>query len=163
MFNSMGIRVRNDAELNVQNCEFVGGSSAIQISPIAKSVIVKDSLFKNCGKEDFYAYSAENACIQIIDDYSEVRNFKNEVIKEAYVELKCDGNVFEDNLCYPIAERAEADFANGGGHVSDYIGPNQCLMDSSSIDFFAVARCNCLAKCFDLAVARHSTVAQLLT
>ena len=113
-FVKSAITVNIGSSLKVESCVFDGGQSAIEISPIAKDVTVKNSVFKHCGHADEFAYSWEHACIQVInlDTVHDLRNKLIEGVK--MVKLECVGNVFQDNLCFPIAERAEIEYDEQG-------------------------------------------------
>ena len=91
----------NDTILNVDNCKFYSGSSAIRISPLAQKVVITNSTFNCCGVPDHYTEPEENACILLDGNF-----WKSELNEQDLVELICTDNVFEWNMCYPIAERA---------------------------------------------------------
>ena len=101
-----GVEVGKSGELIVENCKFNGGTSAIQISPDAKMVTVRNSIFRHCGRMDHgkWCNEGENACVLMTN--------KNETDNHPTVKLVCDGNIFEDNMCYPIAERARGEYVN---------------------------------------------------
>eukprot|EP01084_Bolivina_argentea_P015331 28660_1 len=102
-----GILVRKNACLNVTNSEFIGGTSAINISPVAKEVNILNSIFRNCGIEDGRFSSEEGGCILVSDvKYCDI-NIQNMNKRYTFVQLKCIGNIFEDNECFTIAERHE--------------------------------------------------------
>merc|ERR1712129_582944 len=101
------ITVRHGACLKVENCVFDQASTAIEMSPAAKEVIVENSLFTKCGMESEYSWFSEHACIQINDNqYFDVANGHTRDGHSYSVKLKCIGNTFEDNFSFPIAERA---------------------------------------------------------
>jgi len=110
-YEENGIIVRNGAKLEVKNCSFNGGSIGIEISPVAKHILVQDSVFTNNGQitgdEAFVmAPSEEYGCIQVFDNYGDVPH--DELPNEhQVVKLKCVNNTFRDNLCYPIVERSD--------------------------------------------------------
>lgn len=93
------ILVQGGSSLMVDNCAFYEGSSGIRITPDAQEVIIRNSKFKYCGQSASYRDSAENACILF--------DCNLYPLTEDFVKLICTGNIFEDNLCYPIAERAK--------------------------------------------------------
>ena len=96
--DSPGIMARVGSDLTIESCSFDGASTAIELSPCSGNVAITDSSFKHCGRASEYVSSSENACIQIFDDYDDMS-------EKSFVQLRCEGNVFENNLCYPIAER----------------------------------------------------------
>merc|ERR1712048_94615 len=51
-----GIAVRPSACVNINHCVFDGASTAITISPAAEQVIIKNTLFKGCGKETEFSH-----------------------------------------------------------------------------------------------------------
>lgn len=97
------ILVTEDSILNVDNCEFHSGSSAIRISPFAKRVIVTNSKFRYCGEADLFGRTSrqQNACILLDGNLGHSASTEEDLVK-----LICKQNIFEDNMCYPIAERA---------------------------------------------------------
>eukprot|EP01084_Bolivina_argentea_P015333 28662_1 len=100
-----GLQCRNDATLNVNNCEFIGGTTAIEISPISKEVNIINSVFNGCGIESDFCYEGETACVLVSEDsygdlHGSVEDYRNK-----FVYLKCIGNIFENNMCMTIAER----------------------------------------------------------
>ena len=104
LFQETGIMVRKFANLNVDNCEFDGATVAIEISPLANNVEVRNSIFRNCGLGNDHRNIGEDACIQIEDSCHDLKTEEDRGY--CFVKLVCDGNVFEDNYGYPIAERA---------------------------------------------------------
>eukprot|EP01084_Bolivina_argentea_P277017 472782_1 len=111
-----GIVVRSLSCLSVNECEFDGATTAIELSPITEKVVVLDSLFTHCGLSDDIFVSGEKACIQMNDAYGDLMHidFENESDEIPFAQLICDGNLFTDNLCYPIAERARAKLDDNG-------------------------------------------------
>eukprot|EP01084_Bolivina_argentea_P103958 186193_1 len=99
---SFGISVQENASLNVINCEFIGGSSCIDMSPAANEVNINKCIFKNCGESNKDAEMGANGCIIIAEFYEEM--IDHEINRDGFVTLNCVGNVFEDNMCYPICQ-----------------------------------------------------------
>ena len=120
-YRQTGILLRDGAKLDAINCQFVGGSIGIEISPIAKSVNINNCLFRNNGQltgeeASVITPADEYGCIQIFDDYGDIApsNSYNQDSDDSqlqlFVQLKCIGNTFQDNLCYPIVERSNGDY-----------------------------------------------------
>ena len=105
MFADTGILVRKSSHLNVNYCEFEEATVAIDITPSADNVQIRNSTFKKCGMGNHIRSIGEDACIQIEDTYGEL--FDKRDREFSFVKLVCDGNIFEDNYGYPIAERAK--------------------------------------------------------
>lgn len=113
-----GVYVDRGAMLESVNCEYRFLSPAIKISRDADAVTVKDSKFGICGGElwGHYRPHTSKACIEIEEiggSRHPVYMMWDEVMRDIYrngdwgewVKLKCEGNVFENNYGYPIAER----------------------------------------------------------
>lgn len=98
-FGNRGIKIERKLFLHTDNCQYMAVTPAIEISQDADTVTIQDSVFINCGGEG-YGYHRANACIEIktVDTDSDG--------DRGSVKLKCNGNVFEDNYGYPIAESA---------------------------------------------------------
>ena len=122
-----GIDVGNGSCLFVENCVFDRATTAIIISPLSRCVVIRNSTFRNCGRETEYRDSGENACIAInqttglTPDEMRVGNY-------SFVRLICKENVFENNLCYPIAERAKKKIENfrSVGMYDEYVYIDKC-------------------------------------
>ena len=105
-YEQTGIIVRDGARLEAVDCEFNGGCIGIEISPISENVEVTNCLFTNNGQivgeeESVITPSVEYGCVQVFDNFLELPGSKRSI-----VHLKCIGNTFRDNLCYPIVERS---------------------------------------------------------
>eukprot|EP01084_Bolivina_argentea_P112940 201387_1 len=98
--HSSGMNIQTGANLQVRNCEFIGGTNSMTISPIAEQVNVIDCVFTKCGIESGFEYPGEGACVSVTHE-----NYFPHGDENKFVVLKCIGNIFKDNLCYPIAER----------------------------------------------------------
>ena len=99
------ILVKNGATLIVEDCVFEtssGGMVAIKIEQEAKKVVIEDSHFRNF-RPKFHGNLPNNACIEIL---SIQRENRQESIGGS-LELECVRNCFENNVCYPIAQRIE--------------------------------------------------------
>ena len=109
--NRNGIRVAERADLNVDNCAFIGGwcGSAIRVFQETYSLEITDCLFKYFGDSNDYFCGGE-ACIGCVS----IMNFDSSYPVPAYwpefedeepvfVHLKASGSVFKDNYCYPFA------------------------------------------------------------
>ena len=93
------------SSLIANNCEFIGGSTAIQISIRAKEVEIYHCTFTDCGHMyTFDKYCAEFGCILVDNKW-----FGLTANGIQLVQIKCVGNVFENNLCYTIVERHAID------------------------------------------------------
>ena len=106
-FRKRGIMIEPSGSLQVSQSEFIGGSTAIQVSFTAKNIEVRNSKFVNCGHMySFDKYSGEFGCILVYDNWfgTTARNNNHRGYTDL-VRVKCIGNVFENNLCYTIAER----------------------------------------------------------
>ena len=122
-FGGTGMYVRRGSSLKVENCVFDGAKTAIAVSAIANTVTIEQSIFKHCGIEDDLANSGENGCIQIDHNWTDVEYGESELTDgRSFVKLTCIGNTFEDNLCYPISERAQIDDIGAPSVNPVYIG-----------------------------------------
>ena len=87
----LGISLGKDAFLDVDNCAFENGTTAIDLAIFSKQVSIKNSVFRNFAGP--YA-----ACIQITSWK------QHRWMNDSVVGLECDGNTFENVMNYPIAE-----------------------------------------------------------
>eukprot|EP00483_Globobulimina_turgida_P007237 UN07251 len=85
-FGIIAIYMHPNCDLNVLDCEFIGGWTAI-VLPDAGNITVIGCLFKNC--------SEEYACIELPTD------------DVCCVQLKCIGNIFENNMTLPIGSNGQ--------------------------------------------------------
>ena len=83
-WTSPAINVTNGGSLAVKNCEFIGGSTGVHAYTTAKEVMISNSLFKSFRK-----------CIAIYGEY---------ISDTMTLQLRCDGNMFQDSLDHPIVE-----------------------------------------------------------
>lgn len=112
-FKCVGIMVRALSSLAVTHCEFDGATTAIEVDPLARDVTVIRSVFRHCGLRDDRFLEGEHGCIQVVDTLGRWRmvDFEHEPQDlPPFLDLVCDGNLFEDNHCLPIAERARPKF-----------------------------------------------------
>eukprot|EP01084_Bolivina_argentea_P232997 392537_1 len=86
-------------DLQIENCEFTGGSRAISMSPFSGYINIYDSWFKSFGYGYHNEYQGNTSCIEIATDMSSLH------VHSQCVGLTCLRNIFEDNMGYPIAER----------------------------------------------------------
>ena len=101
----MMLYVEENTHLMVENCGFEKSSTAIGIASLANEVKVTNSIFRNHGSGTLFEYCGEFGCILInVQSYGPYTDGT-----ETFVRLNCEGNIFEDNLCYPIAERCRYD------------------------------------------------------
>merc|ERR1740123_1467488 len=64
------------------------------------------NLGQTTGAEENVVFPADDyGCVQVFDDYADAERL--EVATEQFVRVECTGNVFEDNLCYPVMERSD--------------------------------------------------------
>ena len=93
-----GIHLMNNANLNIVRCHFLNTSCAVKISCNSGKINVGGCSFSSCGRggDAFSDQSVQSGCICI--DGKDGHNIG---------ELKCIGNLFAKNSCYPIAEYQE--------------------------------------------------------
>ena len=108
-----GIVVNEDCCINVNHCIFDGAGTAIKIDMRTNQAIIRNNVFRKYGNECRYGRSEQYGCVQIYYERGKYESRMNRPQDDArsgkekgFVELTCKGNVFEDNLCYLIAERA---------------------------------------------------------
>merc|ERR1712048_1315964 len=65
-------------------------------------VVVKNTLFSHCGVENDFQWPSEHACIQVAVNGDLDVAFD---VVPVSLKLSCIGNIFENNLGFPIAER----------------------------------------------------------
>eukprot|EP01083_Nonionella_stella_P301605 1035689_1 len=105
----VGVMVMKDACLHVKQCRFHDGSVAISVSPRAGALTVVNSKFTTCGQEqdpqvvNYASYS----CIDVWDEYGDMYPAADS--SATLLNVQCIGNVFQKNLCLPIAEHHEVD------------------------------------------------------
>lgn len=104
------IHCDNGGYLTIDSCEFINGNIAIQIEPGAKEVSIKNSKFTGFKRRDIHD-CVGSACIIIPTDVS--------IIPTDVVKLCCDGNTFEDNEVYPIAEAYVKHIIRSGFSIDD--------------------------------------------
>ena len=87
----------------MNNWEFNQRCRAIAVSPVADKVVIKNSLLRHCGNKYAEKYAAKTACILVNNEFGAVQfvHCAQEVTKR-FVDLQCEGNVFEDNICFFI-------------------------------------------------------------
>eukprot|EP01084_Bolivina_argentea_P310430 537185_1 len=105
-----GITLQRNSYLYANQCSFVANAMGVNISPIANEVYITDCRFVDCGGKigtvrlSTYAYTpseGELGCIVLKDEEDEVISHETNY---NFVQLKCVGNVFKNNKCYPICE-----------------------------------------------------------
>ena len=132
-YEQSGVIVRDGARFEAIGCEFNGGCIGVAMSPLSKSVEITDCLFTNNGQitgeeDDIMLPAEEYGCIHLFDNYGDVREYGS--IRKL-VDLKCVGNTFRDNLCYPIVERS-----NGRGNEYFLYGTDSYILEKNSLDGF---------------------------
>ena len=132
-YEQTGIIVRDGARLEAVDCEFNGGCIGIEISPISENVEVTNCLFTNNGQivgeeDDVMLPAEEYGCIHLFDNYGDVPDY---AALKKLVDLKCVGNTFCDNLCYPIVERS-----NGSGNEYFLYGTDSYILRKNVLDGF---------------------------
>eukprot|EP01083_Nonionella_stella_P075263 204533_1 len=110
--SNCGIIAAQNATLNIRSCEFTGGASAIEISSVSTIANIVGCKFTNHGQRTTYYKQSESGCICIPHTYAHISidgldDMRESDAKEMDIELKCIGNIFENNLCYPITKCAE--------------------------------------------------------
>ena len=92
------LMVNKGVDLLMHNCLFSKTKRcAIQISPVAGNIAVSQCTFENCGR-----IGDKHGCITVVDS-------KNERGTADLVSLRCVGNMFVDNKCYPMIELSSSD------------------------------------------------------
>eukprot|EP01083_Nonionella_stella_P058410 152966_1 len=103
-FKGIGISVHEKGSLNVEKCQFDQAATAIQISPIADSVVIKNSTFKHCSMAiDGYTASRANACIQVDDGYGDTHRM---TVDDTFVFLECYTEICLKIICLIPSQNA---------------------------------------------------------
>ena len=96
----VAIKIDNGADLEADNCSFIDTTRPIQVQSNSNNITIINCIFTNCGEDR----RIKSACIMVEgsgrDDNGQTMN------------LRCEGNVFENNKWYPIMNYSSIDNFN---------------------------------------------------